>query len=54
MGVNNAFVLQAPYNIPKLLQVIGRVVRNKSHATLPLDQQYVNIHLLVNCMQENV
>lgn len=51
MGVNNAFVLQTPYNIPKLLQVIGRVVRNRSHIHLPVEARYVNIHLLVNVMQ---
>ena len=52
MGVNNAFVLQMPYNVPKLLQVIGRVVRNKSHVNLPVDSHFVNVHLLVNVMHE--
>jgi hypothetical protein len=49
LSVNNAFVLQMPYNIPKLLQVIGR---NKSHARLPATQQYVNVHLLVNTLHK--
>ena len=31
---------------------MGRAVRNRSHVTLPQEQQYVETHVLVNGFQE--
>lgn len=43
------FITHIPVSISILIQIIGRVVRNNSHANLPKDKRNVNIYLLVNC-----
>jgi hypothetical protein len=52
-GVNDAFIATFPYNVPRLIQVIGRSVRNHSHRFLPKHKQFVNIHILVLGMREH-
>lgn len=40
-------VMSAPPNIPTLIQIFGRAIRNKSHMGLPSDQRKVRIRLYV-------
>ena len=37
LAVNNVYIMSFPYNIPDLIQVMGRAVRNRSHVALPVD-----------------
>ena len=48
MAVNNVYILSFPFNVPNLIQVMGRAVRNRSHITLPEELQFVNISIMVN------
>lgn len=47
MHTNNLFVLNIPYNMPNLIQVIGRVVRTNSHSLLPEEDRYVNAYIMI-------
>lgn len=40
-------VMSAPPNIPTLIQIFGRAIRNKSHMNLPPEQRKVRIRLYV-------
>lgn len=52
MAVNNVYILSFPFNVPNLIQVMGRAVRNRSHVTLPEDMQFVETYILVNGFSE--
>lgn len=54
IAVNNVYIMSFPYNIPDLIQVMGRAIRNRSHVTLPVEHRFVNIHFLVNGFPESI
>ena len=44
-NVRNVFLLEPPWNMSRVDQVIGRAVRNQSHEDLPPEDRVVNIRL---------
>ena len=49
--IRNIIVLDPWYNLAKLEQIIGRGVRNKSHASLPFEQRNVSIYMMTGYNQ---
>lgn len=49
-AIQHMVVLHQPENISTFLQVLGRAVRNGSHAALPEDQRKVNLYILVSSL----
>lgn len=43
----NVFVLDPPWNPSALEQIVGRAIRYKSHAKLPLQERFVNIYFMI-------
>lgn len=46
--VSDMIIMDIPWSGSHLEQLIGRGIRLKSHNDLPLEERYVNIHILVN------
>lgn len=46
--VQELLILSAPSNIPTLIQIFGRAIRNKSHINLPPEQRKVIISIFVS------
>jgi superfamily II DNA/RNA helicase len=44
-GVQSIFVLDPPWNDSGLQQIIGRAIRYKSHAHLPVNQRKVDVYM---------
>lgn len=49
-SVRNLFVMRRPDNISTLIQIIGRAVRQNSHATLPANERKVLINIFTSCL----
>lgn len=47
-AIQNLYVLSAPANIPTLLQILGRTIRDRSHLLLPPEKRLVNIYIVVS------
>jgi len=47
-AIQHIMIMRRPDNIPTLIQIIGRGVRNNSHLGLPENHKNVNIRLYVN------
>ncbi len=52
-AVNNVLILSLPYNAANFIQVIGRAVRNQSHALLPPARRFVTTHVIINAFKGN-
>jgi len=51
-AIQELIITSLPINIPTLMQIIGRAVRNNSHIELPTEKRMVNIHILVSVVNE--
>jgi hypothetical protein len=47
-AIQNLYVLSAPANIPTLLQILGRTIRDRSHLMLPPEKRLVNTYIVVS------
>lgn len=52
-NVRNVFLIEPPWNMSRIDQVIGRAVRNGSHNDLPPEDRYVNIYLYCSILPKN-
>lgn len=50
-AVRNIFIAKTPDNIPMLIQIIGRAVRNKSHFDLPPEHRNVAISIFTSSVE---
>lgn len=50
--VRQVYVVSVPHNIPTLIQILGRAVRNKSHILLPPSQRNCKVKILVHSLSK--
>lgn len=48
IGINDLIIVDIPWSDTSLRQIIGRSIRFNSHIDLPINRQYVNIHILLS------
>ena len=49
-AIRNEFIMGRPDNIPTLIQIRGRAVRQRSHDGLPPDQRHVTVKIFTSCL----
>lgn len=49
-AVREMMIMGRPDNIPTLIQILGRSVRNGSHSFLPPEERNVNIRIFTSCL----
>lgn len=47
-AVQNVFIMSVPPDIPTLLQILGRAIRNKSHIMLPMDKRKCEVSIFTS------
>lgn len=52
-NVNYAILISPFWNLSKTQQIIGRVIRNMSHASMPSDKRFVEVYNLLSIMDSN-
>jgi hypothetical protein len=50
VAVENIYVMNVPPDIPTLIQIIGRAIRNKSHLALPPERRKVHIRIFISSL----
>jgi hypothetical protein len=53
-AVRELMIMGRPDNIPTMIQILGRAVRNKSHSGLPPHKRNVNIRIFTSCLPTKV
>jgi hypothetical protein len=52
--LRHIFIASFPSNIPTIIQILGRGIRDGSHKMLPIDQRTVNVYIFVSSISSGI